>query len=109
MTNAEVITLIMRRLGGRRATELRTLVVQEFNAKVKELEVAPVLPFFCEDEYTVNLAAGAGYFQLPNDFSREVEEAPLRLTSPEGHVQFPRKVRYDQLTKVAATDSGSSV
>lgn len=88
MTNAEMLSLMMGRLGSRTAPALRANVLKELNEKIKELEVGPIKPWFMEDLASGSTVAGQNYINLPTDFLQEVDEGRVRLQNLEG-VWFP--------------------
>lgn len=80
LTNAQLLDLMMARLGSRQAPKLRANVLVELNHYLDDLELGPTLPWFLEDTYEFVLTIGQVAYALPDDFLREVEDGSLRIS-----------------------------
>lgn len=97
MTNAEVIDLMMKRLGDRRATVLRAQVLKELNAKIFQLEQGDTLPgFLIEDMTSLVTVADQDYIAVPTGFIREVEEGEFEMQNSEGSWFELKKIARDK-------------
>lgn len=100
MTNKEFISLLMSRLGNRKSADLRTVVVQELQLKIEELEKRPNLPWFLETEteFTVSTTEdplpSELKIALPADYLMDLEESSI--TGEE--VATTRKIRFVKKT-----------
>lgn len=99
MTNAELVTRILQRLGNRSSAELRDYAVLEVQTKIQEYELGPVLPWFLETEATLTTAAGTESVSLPADFLREVEDGALIIYDPAGDYEELRKLSLDRIRR----------
>lgn len=97
-TNAENITLMMGRLGGRSSPPLRLIVLAELNKQIRELERGATRPWFMESRLDGNLTANQDYIAIPATFLDEIEEGTFRLYNTQCLKWIPlRKLDYDQL------------
>ena len=97
MLNSEVIDTIMARLAGRTAASTRTIVVQELNEKIRQLERGPLKPWFLEKRITGTLPLGVDSLELPTDFLEEYEEGSFRIQLLDGKWTDPLKVDIEKL------------
>lgn len=109
MTNKEVIDLIMARLGGRTSAGLRITAVLELNMKIKELEQAPLRPWFLEDVWSFNTTIGSDT-GLPSNFLGESEDGPVFIklnTEPaSAWVELPKTTYTTLMKKTKAAANG---
>lgn len=102
MTGADVLTLLMSRLGNRTEPDLRATCLLEMNlAQQTVLEGAPYLPWFLvAEESTTLTVAGERRVVMPTDFIRQVdEERPLYYRDSEGENHELTKSAYDRLER----------
>lgn len=98
VTNSDMFSNLMRRLGDRKSAELRSSVVFELNNRINALEMGPTLPWFLEGEYSFTAALGVRKYDLPSDFLREPEDGRLLISQDAVTLGEATKVDYDELT-----------
>ncbi len=102
MTNAEILTLMMGRLGARQATAMRANCLIELNVAIRELERAPEKPWFLQDMAEDVTVADQGYIELPDDFLIETEEGTFELQHPDNGWTELFKLDRDAVRKETA-------
>ena len=98
MTNAELLDLMLLRLGANRNPNVRKSCLNELNAVLKQLEAESFQPWFLEHTFNSMLLVGADQVELPNDFIIEWEEGQLTLTDVD-LVIYPEKRVKEQLPR----------
>lgn len=76
-TNAQVLDVMMKRLGNRQSPVVRASAVWELNRAIDQLETGAILPWFLEKEHQFQTVVGEPRYDLPADFLREYEEGAL--------------------------------
>lgn len=99
MTGAQILDLLMSRLGGRTATDLRALLLIELNlAQSVTFEQGSFLPWFLDTMGTVTVTAGDRSSDMPVDFLREMDENPLvEILDSDGNYQPMTKGDYEEI------------
>lgn len=75
MTNAELIELMMSRLGQRKSTRVRADLILEVSAAIEDLEAEPFVPWFLQATASLEFLEGSAFVSLPEDFAIERESA----------------------------------
>lgn len=102
MTNAEILSLMMARLGNRQATLMRAACLTELNIAIRELERESEKPWFLESVAEGTTVANQEYIEQPTDFLIETEEGTFELQNDtDGWVELS-KLDRDAVRSVTA-------
>lgn len=104
MTNAEAISLMMGRLGGRTASSLRATLLLELNNKIRELERGDVKPWFLEELAEDVMVSSQSYITLPTLFLEEVEDGTFEVRNSAGVWTELTKVTREKLREETANE-----
>jgi len=96
-TNAQLLTIMMQRLGDRKSPELRARVLFELNQRIAQLEQGPTLPWFLQSIWTFPVVGGQRSYALPGEFLRELEEGRLLIWNGSVALGESTKVGYEEL------------
>lgn len=107
MTNAEVLDIMMGRLGKRTAPTLRITCLQELNLAIRELERGDVKPWFLEELSEGAFVANQSYITLPTDFLEETEEGTFEVVNSEGKWTELLKVSREKLREETANEAAA--
>ena len=98
MNVKKAIDRLMGRLGNRTSPSLRASCVEEMTLVQEQLEQAPELPWFIEDEWADALTeVNEPRIPLPTDFLREIEDRNLVLVRDDGTLKDLRRMNYDEM------------
>jgi len=104
MTNAEVLDLMMGRLGGRQAPLMRAKVLMELNNSIRELERGDIKPWFLEAVEEAAMVIAQGYVLVPENFLIEVEDGTFEVENSEGDWTELTKVTREKLREETANE-----